>query len=49
MIAEFTKFMEAFDGKPKNVNSNVEELSNVNLIHLDDLSQITDETLQNRI
>jgi glutamyl-tRNA reductase len=33
---------------PKNVNSNVEELSNVNLIHLDDLSQITDETLQNR-
>ncbi|MEJ6791646.1 MAG: glutamyl-tRNA reductase [Lacinutrix sp.] len=33
---------------PKNVNSNVNELSNINLIHLDDLSQITDETLQKR-
>lgn len=33
---------------PKNVNDNVTELSNVTLIHLDDLSQITDETLENR-
>ncbi|MDG1713993.1 glutamyl-tRNA reductase [Lacinutrix sp.] len=33
---------------PKNVNSNVKELNNVNLFHLDDLSQITDETLQKR-
>jgi len=33
---------------PKNVNSNVKELNNVNLVHLDDLSQITDETLQKR-
>lgn len=33
---------------PKNVNINVQELNNVKLIHLDDLSQITDETLENR-
>ncbi len=33
---------------PKNVNANVSELDNVTLIHLDDLSQITDETLENR-
>lgn len=33
---------------PKNVNSNVSELNNVTLVHLDDLSQITDETLENR-
>lgn len=33
---------------PKNVNENVSDLDNVNLIHLDDLSQITDETLENR-
>ena len=33
---------------PKNVNENVQELTNVKLIHLDDLSQITDETLENR-
>ena len=33
---------------PKNVNSNVTELENVTLVHLDDLSQITDETLENR-
>lgn len=33
---------------PKNVNNNVSELRNVTLIHLDDLSQITDETLENR-
>ncbi|MFC4722961.1 glutamyl-tRNA reductase [Geojedonia litorea] len=33
---------------PKNVNDNVRELNNVTLIHLDDLSQITDETLENR-
>ncbi|TVZ58197.1 glutamyl-tRNA reductase [Flavobacteriaceae bacterium MAR_2010_105] len=33
---------------PKNVNDNVRELDNVTLIHLDDLSQITDETLENR-
>ena len=33
---------------PKNVDPNVNELNNVNLIHLDDLSQITDETLEKR-
>jgi len=33
---------------PKNVDANVTELSNVNLIHLDHLSQITDETLEKR-
>ena len=33
---------------PKNVNSNVQDLEHVTLIHLDDLSQITDETLENR-
>lgn len=33
---------------PKNVNSNVSELDHVTLIHLDDLSQITDETLEKR-
>lgn len=33
---------------PKNVNPNVTELSNVSLIHLDDLSQMTDDTLERR-
>ncbi|KAB1157010.1 glutamyl-tRNA reductase [Flavobacterium luteum] len=33
---------------PKNVNQNVTDLNNVTLVHLDDLSQITDETLENR-
>jgi glutamyl-tRNA reductase len=33
---------------PKNVHKNVTELDNVSLIHLDDLSQITDETLEKR-
>jgi glutamyl-tRNA reductase len=33
---------------PKNVNDDVTELDNVTLIHLDQLSQITDETLANR-
>jgi glutamyl-tRNA reductase len=33
---------------PKNVNQNVQQLENVTLVHLDDLSQITDETLENR-
>ncbi len=33
---------------PKNVNDNVQELSNISLIHLDDLSQITDEALEAR-
>jgi len=33
---------------PKNVNDNVTELDNITLIHLDQLSQITDETLANR-
>ncbi|MEP1489876.1 MAG: glutamyl-tRNA reductase [Algibacter sp.] len=33
---------------PKNVDSNVEELPNVSLVHLDHLSQITDETLERR-
>ena len=33
---------------PKNVDENVEELENVSLVHLDHLSQITDETLEKR-
>ncbi|WP_067146806.1 glutamyl-tRNA reductase [Pseudotamlana agarivorans] len=33
---------------PKNVDSNVEELNHVNLVHLDHLSQITDQTLEAR-
>ncbi len=33
---------------PKNVHENVKDLDNVTLVHLDDLSQITDETLENR-
>lgn len=33
---------------PKNVSDDVEELSGVKLIHLDHLSQITDETLERR-
>ncbi len=33
---------------PKNVNENVEEIEGVTLIHMDYLSQITDETLENR-
>jgi len=33
---------------PKNVHQNVTELNNVSLLHLDHLSQITDETLENR-
>jgi glutamyl-tRNA reductase len=33
---------------PKNVNENVRELGNVTLVHLDDLSKITDSTLENR-
>lgn len=33
---------------PRNVNQNVTELSNVTLIHLDDLSQMTDDTLERR-
>ena len=33
---------------PKNVHENVRDLKNVTLIHLDHLSQITDETLENR-
>ena len=33
---------------PKNVHESVQELSNVNLLHLDKLSQMTDETLENR-
>jgi glutamyl-tRNA reductase len=33
---------------PKNVNENVSELSNVTLVHLDDLAQITDDTLERR-
>ncbi len=33
---------------PKNVHHNVSELNNVSLTHLDYLSQITDETLENR-
>ncbi len=33
---------------PKNVNENVQEHNNVSLVHLDHLSQITDETLEKR-
>ena len=33
---------------PKNVNSNVTELNNVSLIHMDDLAKITDDTLEKR-
>ena len=33
---------------PKNVNENVQELKSVTLVHLDDLSQITDEALEKR-
>ena len=33
---------------PKNVNENVKELENVTLVHMDELSQMTDETLENR-
>jgi len=33
---------------PKNVSSDVTELTNVNLVHLDNLSQITDETIGRR-
>ncbi|MCV2487715.1 glutamyl-tRNA reductase [Flavobacterium sp. SH_e] len=33
---------------PRNVDANVEEIPGVTLIHLDDLSQITDDTLERR-
>ncbi|MFV5684996.1 glutamyl-tRNA reductase [Flavobacterium sp. GB2R13] len=33
---------------PKNVNQDVEEIEGVTLIHMDYLSQLTDETLENR-
>ncbi|WP_299433885.1 glutamyl-tRNA reductase [uncultured Aquimarina sp.] len=33
---------------PKNVDTNVTELPNVTLVHMDDLSKITDDTLQRR-
>ncbi|MFV8377655.1 glutamyl-tRNA reductase [Flavobacterium sp. LB3R33] len=33
---------------PKNVHENVEEIESVTLIHMDYLSQLTDETLENR-
>jgi glutamyl-tRNA reductase len=33
---------------PKNVHENVQELPGVELVHLDHLSQMTDETLENR-
>ncbi len=33
---------------PRNVNQNVTDLENVSLIHLDDLSQMTDDTLERR-
>jgi glutamyl-tRNA reductase len=33
---------------PKNVNEDVRKLENVTLVHLDDLSKTTDETLENR-
>jgi glutamyl-tRNA reductase len=33
---------------PKNVNQNVTSLENVSLVHLDQLSQITDDTIEKR-
>ncbi len=33
---------------PRNVSVNVKEFSNISLVHLDDLSQITDETIERR-
>ncbi len=33
---------------PKNVNENVKDIDGVTLVHMDELSQITDETLENR-
>jgi glutamyl-tRNA reductase len=33
---------------PKNVNENVNELDGVTLVHMDQLAQMTDETLENR-
>ena len=33
---------------PKNVNENVQDLEGVTLVHMDYLSQLTDETLENR-
>lgn len=33
---------------PKNVNENVQEIPDVTLVHMDHLSQMTDETLENR-
>ena len=33
---------------PKNVADNVKELPNVTLVHLDELSQVTDDTLERR-
>lgn len=33
---------------PKNVNENVKDIQGVTLVHMDELSQITDETLENR-
>ena len=33
---------------PKNVHENVQDLNNVALVHMDHLSQMTDETLENR-
>ncbi|OUS10658.1 glutamyl-tRNA reductase [Nonlabens dokdonensis] len=33
---------------PKNVNENVTELDNVTLVHLDELSQVTNRTIENR-
>lgn len=33
---------------PKNVNENVQDIEGVALVHMDHLSQITDETLENR-
>ena len=33
---------------PKNVNENVKDVDGVTLIHMDHLSQLTDETLENR-
>lgn len=33
---------------PKNVNENVQDLDGVSLVHMDYLSQLTDETLENR-
>jgi glutamyl-tRNA reductase len=48
-ILDITKPLLILDlSIPKNVHSNVNEMEGVTVIHLDDLSKITDSTLENR-